>query len=85
MHALFPVKVKEQFELNITQETVNSNPNSPPTDNVSPGSPYSPCVQRQELLAIWRCFVYIVDEIIVATTSLGKDGKFQLFVCLCLR
>ncbi|CAD7081131.1 unnamed protein product [Hermetia illucens] len=79
------IKVKEQFELNITQETVNSNPNSPPTDNVSPGSPYSPCVQRQELLAIWRCFVYIVDEIIVATTSLGKDGKFQLFVCLCLR
>lgn len=40
---------------------------------------------RQELAAIWRCYVHLMDEIQAVTQTLGKDGKFQLFICLSLR
>lgn len=66
--------------------------NSPPT---SSSSPESPCVShptaqmtptvRQEVTAIWRCYNHLMDEINNVTQSLGKDGKFQLFICLSLR
>lgn len=86
---LFPihtisVKVKEQFELNLVEEAM-----SPSTENSSPESPHSPAqltpAARQELTAIWRCYNHLMDEINNVTQSLGKDGKFQLFICLSLR
>lgn len=40
---------------------------------------------RQEVAAIWRCYVHLMDEINNVTHTLGKDGKFQLFICLSLR
>lgn len=64
--------------------------NSPPTSQSSPESPayiggiVNPAV-RQELAAIWRCYVHLMDEIQAVTQTLGKDGKFQLFICLSLR
>lgn len=93
------VKVKEQFEISLVEESVDavrgggSNSNSPPTSSSSPESPcnstassniLSPAV-RQELSAIWRCYVHLMDEINNVTQTLGKDGKFQLFICLSLR
>lgn len=62
---------------------------SPPTSNSSPESPYhgvviNPAV-RYELAAIWRCYVHLMNEIQAVTQTLGKDGKFQLFICLSLR
>lgn len=102
----YAVKVKEQFEISLVEETVDtvrgggsSNSNSPPNSNSSPESPYSssggscggggtmersPAV-RQELAAIWRCYIHLMDEINNVTQTLGKDGKFQLFICLSLR
>lgn len=66
-----------------------SNSNSPPTSNSSPESPYTSMIItpaiRQELSAIWRCYVHLMDEINNVTQTLGKDGKFQLFICLSLR
>lgn len=63
----------------------SSNSNSPPS---SPESPYStqmtPAI-RQELTTIWRIYIHLMDEISNVTQSLGKDGKFQLFICLSLR
>ncbi|XP_031629908.1 DENN domain-containing protein 5B isoform X2 [Contarinia nasturtii] len=80
----FLVKVKEQFELNLVEEALS-------TENSSPESPHSPApaqmtpAVRQELTAIWRCYNHLMDEINNVTQSLGKDGKFQLFICLSLR
>lgn len=88
------VKVKEQFEISLVEESVDavrgggSNSNSPPTTNSSPESPYSPMMtpaQRHELSSIWRCYTHLMDEISNVTQTLGKDGKFQLFLCLSLR
>lgn len=82
LHIPMTVKVKEQFELNLVEETLS-------TENSSPESPHSPAQMtpavRQELTAIWRCYNHLMDEINNVTQSLGKDGKFQLFICLSLR
>lgn len=63
--------------------------NSPPNLSSSPESPHSPApvtsAARIELVAIWRCYNHLMDEINNVTTTLGKDGKFQLFICLSLR
>lgn len=90
------VKVKEQFEASLVEEVVetvrggaSSNSNSPPTSSSSPEEPPA-CSQvspaaRHELTAIWRCYIHLMDEINNVSQSLGKDGKFQLFICLSLR
>lgn len=41
--------------------------------------------QNKELVTIWRCYVHLMDEINNAGSTLGKDGKFQLLICLSLR
>ncbi|KOB77817.1 RAB6IP1-like protein [Operophtera brumata] len=41
--------------------------------------------QDQEHRAIWRCYCHLMDEINSVGRTLGKDGKFQLFICLSLR
>lgn len=84
------VKVKEQFEMNLIEDSVEtvrggcSNSNSSPSSN-SPDSPPLTPAARQELAGIWRCYCHLMDEINKVTQSLGKDGKFQLFICLSLR
>ncbi|XP_059607628.1 DENN domain-containing protein 5B isoform X1 [Phlebotomus argentipes] len=90
------VRVKEQFEVNLVEESVEmvrgggSVQNSPPTNSSgsSPessfGTPSTPA-SRQEFATIWRCYCHLMDEINNVTQSLGKDGKFQLFICLSLR
>lgn len=85
------VKVKEQFELNLVEDSVDvvrgggSNSNTPPS--TSPESPHSSLTPgaRQEIAGIWRCYCHLMDEINNVSQSLGKDGKFQLFICLSLR
>lgn len=80
----FLLRVKEQFELNLMEDAM-----APSNDSSSPESPPSPAqltpAARQELTAIWRCYNHLMDEIENVTQSLGKDGKFQLFICLSLR
>ncbi|KAG6448761.1 hypothetical protein O3G_MSEX005672 [Manduca sexta] len=53
-------------------------------NNKSCGMAYN-CRQDQEHRAIWRCYCHLMDEINTVGRSLGKDGKFQLFICLSLR
>lgn len=79
------VKVKEQFDINIAEESVDMVRGG--ADITSPASssiPITPAY-RQELAGIWRCYVHLMDEINNVTQTLGKDGKFQLFICLSLR
>ncbi|XP_037031285.1 DENN domain-containing protein 5B isoform X2 [Bradysia coprophila] len=82
------VKVKECFEAQLIEETVEivgrgSASNSSPEYANSPNA--TTLQGRQEIAAIWRCYVHLMDEINNVTHTLGKDGKFQLFICLSLR
>ncbi|XP_053684603.1 DENN domain-containing protein 5B [Sabethes cyaneus] len=91
------VRVKEQFEVSLMEESVElvrggaSVCNSPPTSGSSPESPpqgtatVQPPVARQELSAVWRCYCHLMDEINNVKQTLGKDGRFQLFICLSIR
>jgi hypothetical protein len=90
------IRVKEAFEHSLAEESIEmvrgggSNTNSPPTSGSSPDeSPPQNALQipvaRQELSAVWRCYCHLIDEINSMKHSLGKDGKFQLFICLSLR
>ncbi|XP_058466910.1 DENN domain-containing protein 5B isoform X3 [Malaya genurostris] len=91
------VRVKEQFEASLVEESVDmvrgggSASNSPPTSGSSPESPpqgsttVHPPVARQELSAVWRCYCHLMDEINNVKQTLGKDGRFQLFICLSIR
>lgn len=80
--------MKECFEAQLIEETVEIvGRGSAPNSSSSPEVQYvnaSPGV-RQETAAIWRCYVHLMDEINNVTHTLGKDGKFQLFICLSLR
>lgn len=88
------VKVKEHFDVYLSEEDSDARPGgSTSSASCSPPSPESPYgsnsaanpAVRQELTAIWRCYVHLMDEIHLVTQTLGKDGKFQLFICLSLR
>ncbi|CAH2092083.1 unnamed protein product [Euphydryas editha] len=70
-------RVKDEFKMSLCDE---SNVQS----NKSCGVSYN-CRQDQEHRAIWRCYCHLLDEINSVGRSLGKDGKFQLFICLSLR
>lgn len=32
-----------------------------------------------------RCYCHLIDQINLFSQTLGKDGKFQLFICLAAR
>ncbi|XP_073965570.1 DENN domain containing pinstripe isoform X2 [Choristoneura fumiferana] len=70
-------KVKDEFKMSLCDE---------PTAQASKscGMAYN-CRQDQEHRAIWRCYCHLMDEINSVGRTLGKDGKFQLFICLSLR
>ncbi|XP_017775709.1 PREDICTED: DENN domain-containing protein 5B isoform X2 [Nicrophorus vespilloides] len=65
------VRVKEHFEMELLEE----------------GNGRSASLERnhQETVAVWRCYCHLVEEIQSASKALGKDGKFQLFICLSVR
>uniref|UniRef100_A0A1Y1MVA6 UDENN domain-containing protein n=1 Tax=Photinus pyralis TaxID=7054 RepID=A0A1Y1MVA6_PHOPY len=66
------VRVKEQFEVDLLEQG-------------SGGRTSSLERNHQETVAVWRCYCHLVDEIHGASQALGKDGKFQLFICLSVR
>ncbi|XP_049864850.1 DENN domain-containing protein 5A isoform X2 [Pectinophora gossypiella] len=70
-------RVKDEFKMSLCDE-----PNA--QTNKSCGVAYN-CRQDQEHRAIWRCYCHLMDEINSVGRTLGKDGKFQLFICLSLR
>ncbi|XP_055857093.1 DENN domain-containing protein 5B isoform X1 [Episyrphus balteatus] len=73
----FLLKCKEYFEVSLSQEqTSQINERANHIQSAS---------QRNEITAIWRYYVHLLDEINAAGNTLGKDGKFQLFICLSLR
>lgn len=74
------VKVKEQFAVDL-MDNLSTSTNE---GGGSSGRQMTPS-QRQELVTIWRGYCHLMDEINNVSQTMGKDGKFQLFVCLSLR
>nr|XP_023011948.1 DENN domain-containing protein 5B [Leptinotarsa decemlineata] len=66
------VRVKEQFELELLEE-VSGNRTASLERN------------HQETVAVWRCYCHLIDEMTHTSKTLGKDGKFQQFICLSVR
>lgn len=66
------MRVKEQFEIDLLEQGSGSRSSSLDRN-------------RQETVAVWRCYCHLIDEIHSASQALGKDGKFQLFICLSVR
>lgn len=64
--------MKEHFETELIEESSGSRTASLERNH-------------QETVAVWRCYCHLVDEIQSASHALGKDGKFQLFICLSVR
>ncbi|KAL3266985.1 hypothetical protein HHI36_011133 [Cryptolaemus montrouzieri] len=66
------VWIKEEFEVCLMEEGTGTR---------------SASLERnhQKTLAVWRCYCHLVDEIMCSSKALGKDGKFQLFICLSVR
>ncbi|XP_018572817.1 DENN domain-containing protein 5B isoform X2 [Anoplophora glabripennis] len=66
------VRVKEHFESELMEE-VSGNRTASLERN------------HQETVAVWRCYCHLIDEMMHTSKTLGKDGKFQLFICLSVR
>ncbi|XP_028143559.1 DENN domain-containing protein 5B [Diabrotica virgifera virgifera] len=66
------VRVKEQFEMELLEE-------------VSGNRTHSLERNHQETVAVWRCYCHLIEEINQTSKTLGKDGKFQQFICLSVR
>lgn len=79
---LFSAKIKETFEQYLLQDQQQMDDSGSSLDS-SINSTNS--LQRRELCAIWRYYVHLMDEITKVGNTLGKDGKFQLLICLSLR
>lgn len=83
MICVFSAKIKEHFEQYLQQEQQFDDSGCSLDSSISCGSVSSQ--QRRELSAIWRCYIQLMDEINKVGATLGKDGKFQLLICLSLR
>ncbi|XP_033333938.1 DENN domain containing pinstripe isoform X1 [Megalopta genalis] len=42
-------------------------------------------VESNQRFATLRCYCHLIDQINMFSQTLGKDGKFQLFICLAAR
>ncbi|XP_075163800.1 DENN domain containing pinstripe isoform X1 [Haematobia irritans] len=76
-------KIKEQFEQYLQLEHLIDDSGSSLDSSTSCSSVSDQT--RRELTAIWRYYVQLIDEINKVGNTLGKDGKFQLLICLSLR
>ncbi|XP_051168989.1 DENN domain-containing protein 5B isoform X1 [Leptopilina boulardi] len=71
------LRVKENFEMILLEEM----------DQYSQrlGRDRRGHMESSQRFAILRCYCHLIDQINTFSQTLGKDGKFQLFVCLSAR
>ncbi|XP_072746333.1 DENN domain-containing protein 5B isoform X2 [Anoplolepis gracilipes] len=71
------LRVKENFEISLLEEMDEYSQRLNRDRRV-----YSQSSQRFTIL---RCYCHLIDQINMFSQTLGKDGKFQLFICLAAR
>lgn len=71
------VRVKENFEISLLEEM----------DEYSQrlNRDRRGYAQSSQRFTILRCYCHLIDQINMFSQTLGKDGKFQLFICLAAR
>ncbi|CAL1678070.1 unnamed protein product [Lasius platythorax] len=71
------LRVKENFEISLLEEMDEYSQRLNRDRRV-----YTQSSQRFTIL---RCYCHLIDQINMFSQTLGKDGKFQLFICLAVR
>lgn len=71
------VRVKENFEISLLEEMDEYSQRLNRDRRM-----YSESSRRFTIL---RCYCHLIDQINMFSQTLGKDGKFQLFICLAAR
>ncbi|TGZ48439.1 DENN domain-containing protein 5B [Temnothorax longispinosus] len=71
------LRVKENFEISLLEEMDEYSQRLNRDRRV-----YTESSQRFTIL---RCYCHLIDQINIFSQTLGKDGKFQLFICLAAR
>ncbi|KAJ8675599.1 hypothetical protein QAD02_011385 [Eretmocerus hayati] len=71
------IRVKENFEMTLLEEMddYSSRLNRDRRANT----------EKNQKFAILKCYCHLMDQINTCSQTLGKDGKFQLFICLATR
>lgn len=71
------VRVKENFEISLLEQMDEYSQRLKRDRRM-----YAESNQRFTIL---RCYCHLIDQINMFSQTLGKDGKFQLFICLAAR
>jgi hypothetical protein len=71
------VRVKENFEISLLEEMDEYSQRLNRDRRVY--------AQSNQRFTILRCYCHLIDQINMFSQTLGKDGKFQLFICLAAR
>ncbi|KAH0949807.1 hypothetical protein HN011_010229 [Eciton burchellii] len=71
------LRVKENFEISLLEEMDEYSQRLNRDRRVY--------AQSNQRFTILRCYCHLIDQINMFSQTLGKDGKFQLFICLAAR
>ncbi|XP_025993189.2 DENN domain-containing protein 5B isoform X1 [Solenopsis invicta] len=76
------LRVKENFEISLLEEMDEEEMDEYSQRLNRDRRVYTESSQRFTIL---RCYCHLIDQINMFSQTLGKDGKFQLFICLAVR
>ncbi|XP_014483405.1 PREDICTED: DENN domain-containing protein 5B isoform X4 [Dinoponera quadriceps] len=71
------LRVKENFEISLLEEMDEYSQRLSRDRRVH--------AESSQRFTILRCYCHLIDQINMFSQTLGKDGKFQLFICLAAR
>ncbi|XP_031781796.1 DENN domain-containing protein 5A isoform X2 [Nasonia vitripennis] len=71
------IRVKENFEMTLLEEMDEYSQRLNRDKRLH--------AERNQKFAVLRCYSHLLDQINTFSQTLGKDGKFQLFICLATR
>ncbi|XP_058788687.1 DENN domain-containing protein 5B isoform X1 [Phymastichus coffea] len=71
------IRVKENFQMSLLEEMDDYSSRLNRDKRLQ--------AERKQKYAILRCYCHLLDQINTFSQTLGKDGKFQLFICLATR
>ncbi|XP_060828924.1 DENN domain-containing protein 5A isoform X1 [Bombus pascuorum] len=71
------LRVKENFEISLLEEMDEYSQRLNKDRRIH--------VENNQRFTTLRCYCHLIDQINLFSQTLGKDGKFQLFICLAAR
>ncbi|XP_057340545.1 DENN domain-containing protein 5A isoform X2 [Microplitis mediator] len=73
------IRVKENFEMSLLEEMDQY------SKRLNKDNDRKLYAENNKKFTILRCYCHLIDQINTFSHTLGKDGKFQLFICLAAR